>query len=347
VEYQIVDSPTEKKCISLDYNFIFNKKNGMFLRWGKNYNEDPSFAPFGPEILDIEITTKCQNGNCKECYKSNTSNGQNMSFETFKTIIDKVAKSKILTQVAIGADYDLTANPDLWKMMEYCRSIGIIPNITVGKVTKDSALNLAKYAGAVAISYHNNKDICYDSVKMLTDLGMKQINIHFVIYQDSYNMALQIADDIVKDSRLKELNAMVLLSLKPKGRGANLIQLSQDKFNILVKKLMDLGISYGFDSCSSQKVMNSLVDHPQKHQITQCITPCCATLFSSYINVLGEFSPCSFCEKSNTEFDHSLNVINCSDFLKDIWYNNTTINLRQKMINRQCNNNFECPIYKV
>lgn len=76
-----------------DYNYNFNTENGFFERWGTDKNNDPQFSPIGPEIMDIEITTSCFGSNgvlCKFCYKSNNPNGKNMSFETFKTVFDKI-----------------------------------------------------------------------------------------------------------------------------------------------------------------------------------------------------------------------------------------------------------------
>jgi hypothetical protein len=85
---EIIETPTTKVVSSENYNFVFYKRSGFFARWGKTKDEDPEFAP-SPEILDIEITTKCNGPDgklCPFCYKSNNPNGYNMSFHTFKTI---------------------------------------------------------------------------------------------------------------------------------------------------------------------------------------------------------------------------------------------------------------------
>ncbi len=99
-KFFVIDAPTVKVCISENYNYTFDKINGDFKRWGNTYEDDPQFSPVFAEIADIEITTACSgaltkiNGKeirkpCAFCYKSNTPNGYNMSFETFKKIIDK------------------------------------------------------------------------------------------------------------------------------------------------------------------------------------------------------------------------------------------------------------------
>ena len=93
-----------KSIRSDKYNFDFNKKTGLFRRWGETFEDDPSYAP-SPEILDMEISTICEgigSGPCKWCYKSNTKVGENMSFEKFKTIFHKITGSKIRVTLENG-----------------------------------------------------------------------------------------------------------------------------------------------------------------------------------------------------------------------------------------------------
>lgn len=239
--YTIKIKGDEKFLISKDYNYFFNKKTGFFARWGKTKDDDPDYSPFGPEIADIEVTTKCDGINgkvCSFCYKANTPNGINMSFETFKGIFDKLPNT--LTQIAFGADSHAASNPDLWKMMEYCRDNGVIPNITVADITDETADKLAKYCGAVAVSAYFEQDIdaCYNSVKKLTDRGMNQINIHCFISEETYKDAMVLLNDVKSDIRLSKLNAIVFLSLKKKGRGVKYNTLSNDKFKTIIDKCM-------------------------------------------------------------------------------------------------------------
>ncbi len=80
-KYYLFDGEYTKVVIGNDYNYIFDKRNGDFKRWGKTINDDPQFSPIGPEILDIEISINgCPNG-CAFCSPSgtliNTPNGVN------------------------------------------------------------------------------------------------------------------------------------------------------------------------------------------------------------------------------------------------------------------------------
>ena len=59
---KIIDRNNGKALFSEDYNFIFKKNDGFFMRWGKTKEDDPQFSPYGPEILDLEISSGKCNG---------------------------------------------------------------------------------------------------------------------------------------------------------------------------------------------------------------------------------------------------------------------------------------------
>jgi len=330
-----------KLCRSPDYNYMFNLQTGYFLRWGKTEADDPDMAP-GPEILDIEITTICANG-CPFCYKGNTAKGTNMSFATFKQILDKFPPT--LTQLAFGADAQATSNPDLWKMAEYARSRFVIPNITVADITDETAEKLSKVMGAVAVSRYANKEPCYNSIKRLTMRGMKQVNIHNMICEETFDQTLETIYDMKHDPRLADMNALVMLSLKKKGRGENgFTPLSQDRFDELVQAAVKANINYGFDSCGSSKFLSFLKesDLPNQKQLEMSVEPCESGLFSTYVNVDGIYAPCSFCEGTEG-WEEGIDLKSVTNFTKDVWASPRLVEWRNRLLNNQRN----CPIYNV
>jgi MoaA/NifB/PqqE/SkfB family radical SAM enzyme len=162
-----------KAVQSRNYNFIFDKVTGEFCRWGKTKDDDPQYSPFGPELLDIEVSTVC-NGTgtpCAFCYKANGPRGKNMSLDTFKTVLSKFDLN-ILTQIAFGIG-DIDANPDLFAMFRHCRENGIIPNVTINGYGMTAELTdaLVTLCGAVAVSCYE-KDLCYNTVEMLGKAGL-------------------------------------------------------------------------------------------------------------------------------------------------------------------------------
>jgi len=333
-----------------DYNWNFDTLTGTFARWGQTFQDDPHWSPMGPEILDIEVTTQCKGPGgklCSFCYKANTPSGKNMSYKTFKNILDKMPNN--LMQIAFGADAQCTSNPDIWKMMEYAREKNIVPNITVADIDDNVADRLSRICGAVAVSRYANKNICYDSVKRLTDRGLKQTNIHIMVSEETKKQVLEtLKDYIKKDSRLKDMNAIVLLSLKKKGRGSSHTPLDQEEFNNIVNYALDNNVPIGFDSCSAHKFLNAIKGHDKEQQMTMCTEPCESFgMFSSYINVDGHYFPCSFCEGSHDEFIEGPNVAECNDFLTDVWNSDKIKAWRGYMSKRKDNNNFNCPIFTV
>ena len=277
------------------------------------------------------------------CYKGNTMNGKNMSLETFKTVLDKFPPT--LTQLAFGADAFGTANPDLWDMARYARSKFVIPNITLADISDDVADKVAGVMGACAISRYDDKNICYNSVKKLTDRGMTQVNIHNMICEETFNRTMETIFDMGSDPRLAKMNALVFLSLKQKGRGEHgFTPLTQARFNQLVQAAMDAGISYGFDSCSANKFINYIneIEPVNKAQLLTSVEPCESGLFSSYVNVDAKYSPCSFSEGTEG-WEEGIDITKIKSFSKEVWFSEQVASWRKKLLG----NCRSCPIYNV
>ena len=344
----VLENDKLKALKSKNYNFIFEKESGFFARWGRTQEDDGDPELGLPEIADIEISTACKQ-NCAFCYKGNTPNGINMTLETYKKLFSKLPAS--VTQVAFGIT-DIDANPDMWDIFDYTRSQSVIPNVTINGSRMTPVLydRLSKTMGAVAVSVGTgyNKDNSYNSIKELTDRGMKQVNIHNMICAENFDYTIQVMKDCKTDERLKNLNALVLLSLKTKGRAENRFNpLSQEKFNELCKFALDEKINIGFDSCSSHKFFKYLesdncLSEDEKNRMKQSVEPCESGCYSSYFDAEGFYFPCSFTPGTNG-WEDGLNVLECEDFMNDIWNNEKTINFRKNLIS--CNR--DCPLYKI
>jgi len=318
-----------------NYNYIFNENTGFFVRWGENQRHNPQYSPIGPEILDLEVSTICEQ-KCAHCYKSNTSFGKNMGYSTFKAIVDKIPT---LTQIALGIG-DIDANPDLINMLLYCRLKNIVPNITInGNGLTDSwAKHLADLCGAVAISHYSN-NICFNAVEKLIKLELKQVNIHQLLSEETYNSTISLLKSYKEDDKLSNVNAIVFLSLKRKGRGIDYTPLSDDRFETIINYCFENNIYFGCDSCSAPRLLKLLAGTKDYDDLEKFIEPCESLCFSYYINVNGIGFPCSFAEHLKS----GINVLECNDFLQDVWYNESSINWRKELISN-CRN---CIIYKI
>ena len=306
-DFTIVEKNDKKILKGKDFNYVFDKINGLHYQWGRTKDENPQRCSYGPIIADIEILSMCKGPGgkiCPFCYKSNTPKGKYMSLETYKTVFHKLPNT--LTQIAFGADADCSLNPDLFDIMQYTRDNGLVPNITVADITEETAEKLAKVAGAVSVSWygaHTSKDYCYNSVYRLTEAKkksgstLKQVNIHFMLSQETLVYVDEFINDVMNDYRLKDLNATVFLSLKQKGRGTSFKGCTVPEFKSVVDRMLENKIRFGFDSCSQPKFILSVKDHKNYKQFEEMSESCESFSQSIYINEEGVVYPCSFMEK--------------------------------------------------
>jgi len=332
------------------YNYIFNKDNGFFARWGKSMDDDPVMSPIGPEIADIEVSTICTGPfgkRCAMCYKNGTAHNENMTIDTFIRLLEKLNQTKNLTQIAFGIG-DIDANKDLIPMFKHSRENSVVPNLTVNGARLDNvfedktyAEHIAELCGAVAVSHYDD-DLCFNAVKKFTDLGMTQVNIHKVLSEETIDDCMRMLKLRQTEERLSKLNAIVFLLYKPKSGNAMTPLKNVFKYRELINYAIDNNISIGFDSCGANKFIDATKDKPNAKQFEQMAEPCESGLFSVYINVHGYFYPCSFSEDIG-EWKTGIDVVNCNNFLEDIWFHPRVKEWRSTLIE----NKRSCPIYNI
>lgn len=335
-----------KRFRSENYNQDFNTETGYHEYWGSTKEMNPSWCEFGPSILDIEISSGFCKASCEFCYKSNGhmhNTVDNMSLDLFKSILDKTNKD-ILTQVALGL-CDIDSNPDMWRIFEYCRSQGIIPNYTCNGlgITEEIAQKTKQYCGAVAVSIVD-KEQSFNAIKMFTDAGMTQCNIHFMLSQETIADAFDLMDNMTSwsnqyDTRLEKMNAIVFLQYKPKGNGKGKFNpvADVDNYRMLVDYANKRGIRIGFDSCSAPLYLKTLIQYKPEEYIKQSpyVDPCESGLHSFYCNYKGEFFPCSFAEGEG-EWKEGLNIADYES-LVDLWKDPKIEKWRQGLIKSSSN----------
>lgn len=280
------------------YNMDFDPDTGVMRRWGETEQSDPTWCPLGPEIADIEISTVCHGIGkdmatrtpCSWCYKSNTGCGENMSLATFQSVLGAFNG---LTQVAFGIG-DIDGNPDLWAILAWCRSCGVVPNITVNGMGIDTvtASMLGYYCGGVAVSHYIDS-VCFDAVARLSRHGVRQLNIHKLLSEQTYDDCFRVIDCVATDPRLSKVRAVVFLGLKPKGcrnQMSTLVDPDGTRYARLLDYARDKKVGVGMDSCSAPAALRAAPG------MSDFIEPCESGLFSVYVNVRGEAFPCSFTE---------------------------------------------------
>lgn len=283
------------------------------------------------------------------CYKGNkkgdASKSNHMSFETFKQIFATFPKT--VTQIAFGIT-SIGAHPELFDIFAYCRKYHVVPNVTINgmdPLTDEQIAKLKKFCGAMAISINRtNKENGFNLIDRLIKAGCHQINIHYVISKQTIKFAYEVCDAIKNDSRLKELNAIVFLGLKPKERGQNLDVLPTDQYFGLVEYCLKNNIRFGFDSCSAPRfdkaVEIATLDEAKKKMLLSCSERCESGLFSAYIDSTGKYWHCSFGE--GMPIAYGIDVTKVTDFQKEVWLSEPMNNWRKRLFEL----NRECPLYK-
>lgn len=318
--------------------------DGFFMRWGRTLEEDPHMSPYGPEILDIEISTICSQG-CPQCYKSNTDHGHNMDFETYKALMSKMPIN--VGQVAFGIG-DVDANPYLRNILAYTRKLGVVPNITINgyRMTPAYFDMLAEHCGAVAVSHYND-DVCFNAIRELTNRGMTQVNIHKVLAEETKQSCFDLLAKAKTDPRLEKLNAIVFLLLKPKG-ARNTLTVLQDRsaYRDLLLLSRELGVSIGMDSCSGPSTLKSCEGVPNLDppMLEQCVEPCESSCFSFYVNSRAEGFPCSFCE-GEPGWESGIDMLSVGNFIEDVWKSAKLSAWRRSLLN-STNECFDCKFRK-
>ena len=344
-----------RKVRSRTYNHNFNTLTGYFEYWGESVDVNPVYCPFGPNILDIEISSGLCKGGCKFCYKSNGSHTNktiNMDLNLFKTVLSKF-NLQVLCQVAVGI-CDIDTNPDMWSIFEHCRSLNIVPNYTCNGlgVTEDIASKTSKLCGAVAVSLVN-KEKSYDAIKKFTDAGMKFVNIHYMLSEQTYEKAFDVLRDITRDSRLSNMNAIVFLQYKPKGKGLGFFDpiLNHDKYKNIIECALANNVSIGFDSCSAPPYLKHIEKDEDFADKARCVESCESGISSGYLNCIGEFYPCSFSENT-LGWETGLDVSTVKTFRDDIWHHPRVIAWRDMLLKSSSDCNCacksecrSCPIY--
>jgi radical SAM protein with 4Fe4S-binding SPASM domain len=177
---------------------------------------------------------------------------------------------------------------------------------------------------------YNDPDACFDAVKALSDAGVHQVNIHQVLSKETLDDCYSLLVKASGDERLKgSLKAVVFLTLKPKGpRNTHSIITDIAEYRQLINQANMLGVTLGMDSCSAGMYLRAMKDAPNFDRLSEMVESCESTLFSSYLNVDGEFFPCSFTE-GEKGWETGLSVLHAKDFLQDIWYHPKTKQFRE------------------
>ena len=197
--------------------------------------------------------------------------------------------------------------------------------------------------------FGNNSKLKQEYLK-IHNIKLLSVNIHMLIAEETFDKCMSVLDDIKTDPRLKDLTAVVFLTLKPKGKRNSLHTLKDiSKYRELVEKAFSLGINIGFDSCTAPTFLAAMKDHPLFTKLEDLSESCESDRFSGYANCDGEYWHCSFTE--GVEGWNPIDLKKIKDFDSEVWNSPEVCRFRNKLLSqdnshiaREC---YMCPIYPL
>jgi radical SAM protein with 4Fe4S-binding SPASM domain len=272
------------------YNFAGDLESGVTFRWGATPALDPAFAPW-PELADISISNRCSKG-CDFCYRDSVPAGGLMSLEEYDFVLYQLQSPRwgSVFQVALGGGEPLE-HPHLLEFLRLTRTRGVIPNFTTNGELLDRSLvtALAGLAGAVAISIPRLEALDPRKVALLAGAGLRA-NLHYVLERRNLEEATAIVEGRF-DGLLADVNAVIFLTYKPRGRGTADRCLREgpelDRFLVAIDARRS-GVRIGFDACFVPLLLRSTRIDPSLVDACEC------GFFSVYVDEQLQVKPCSF-----------------------------------------------------
>ena len=295
-----------------------------------------------PTLVDFQITNKCHL-DCPHCYASSTSAGQHGALADIEMALGQIAEVGAF-QVAIGGGEPLL-HPDIGRILERCRALGIVPNLTTSGLNLDDAMLdlLYRHCGAVGVSLEGVGDD-FDryrktgfarferTVSRLLDRGVPTV-LQVTLNVETFARLHAIVEYC---RRWPGLYGVIFLAFKPVGRGARFGQplallphrQLHDALQAAFLSLAEV-TRVGFDCCLTPGVagLGSAYDsHAAQH-----LEGCSALRTSIGLSPDLDVMPCTFTA------EHA--VGNLKDkHLRDIWRDLTTVGFRSRMAARSAAN---------
>lgn len=293
------------------YHFLADRATGMTFRWGTSEDTDPRMAPW-PELVDISVTNRCSKG-CATCYRESGPTGTHMSDDDWASLLRQLVHATWgpVFQVALGGG-EPTMHPALPRMLADCRENGIVPNLTTNgcNLAPDVLRSVAAHAGAVAVSWPDGKpDVAAtQALRVLLAAGVRKVNIHFLLCRSTVSNALDLLSG-KHDEELAGVNAVIFLTVKPKGRcpRSEMLDCASGEFAELIQLLRRprCRTGIGVDPCLAP----ALIERTDLD--LRFLDTCEGAFFSLFIDEHLVARPCSFGDDRSAFSlrEHSLETI--------------------------------------
>lgn len=292
-----------------------------------------------PRSIDIEPTTRC-NYRCTMCqrtYWGKTS--KDMTFESFQKIIDSIPTLKEIKLQGIGEPF---LNPDIFRMIDYAKQLGIKVNIyTNASLFGDDELLQRlcnSHIDLLRISLDAGTEGTYERIRKGANYDKVINNIRRITYNnrtigcielwtllmDSNYLELPHIIDIAFHSDIRTINLQLILNtFSYKKEIRNIIECQQFSFSEnLISNILK----------SMEYAKSNFIDLKLAYSKAYSTNNKCHWSFDkAFISVEGNVVPC--CTIADPE------VINFGNALfqsfESIWYGEKYISFRQRILNNE------------
>lgn len=317
-EATIIDGDKSKIMTSPNYNYLLNKRDGLFIRFGKTPEESPLAQLALPENLTILLNEIDGSGN--ELV---------MGLDTYKVILNKIPKSVAFINLDISFKYD-----HIREVIEESLRRGFLLNLIYNSDNRGAnpfdVPNDFYGIKSINIRYGSQEETLSRVINIF-----EIINIDLPLYNNTYSYIMHILKEYGKNDKITSFNFYYDDNLGFKEK--------MDKLDFLkiVNYLSWNDIPFNMHSCLTKDFLEfSKVNFAERYEDFENSVPLCDTaVYSGYIDTFGKFF--NFKDENSVGFD----IVKCDDFINDIWNDESTKIFRNEIVScKNCKTN--CKIYR-
>jgi len=244
---------------------------------------DPGYLS-APTEVHFAVTNRCSMG-CEGCYMAATQQYNHLPLQTVKDILTIFNEMGVF-HVALGGG-EAFERPDFGEIVEFCREIGLIPNLTTnGQKIGPHEVEICRQMGQVNISLDgvgenyqiNGRRGSFQAViEAIHNLKKAQVEVGLNCTVSAKNYS-QLESVVAFAAKMK-LNETEFLKYKPSGRGAASYQeyaLTQSMIREFYPRLLKLSQKYSVELKIDCSFIPALVYHrPLKDDLEKlAVTGC-------------------------------------------------------------------------
>lgn len=234
----------------------FNKDSGLKIRLTSDNSQYEKSSY--PELVDLKITDWCDK-DCLFCYQGSSREGKHGNTKTIKSIIKKMDDAGVF-EIAFGGG-EPTAHPNFIEILEYTRSLGIVPNATTKNVNIfnnfEKGKKILDLVGGIAISVGSLEEIkAADEVLQRFHEKAREYKYYYASNKLSYQIVLGTIEREEFEAMISYLandgyygvKRITLLGYKTTGRGKDVAKINYDWWleSVVTKGIVI--VEYNFDT---------------------------------------------------------------------------------------------------